>query len=370
MVAGLGVMAAQSEPGDRGGDTDGRDTDIGNTDIGDTDNGAGSVPWERAWHEALYGEAGFYRRAEGPSGHFATTATGLGPGVTELLAQALIVLAQRHGLAHVVEIGAAGGELLTALHRQDPHLQLTGVDVGERPVQLPPSVAWCRSPGGAALPPEAALGDLEALVVAHEWLDVVPCPVVQREDAHQPWRLVEVDQQGQERLGGAADPESQRWLARWVPDAAVLRAEVGTTRDQAAAALLSRLRRGVMLIIDYGHTAQDRPEGGSLVGYRHGRLVPPVPDGSTDITAHVAIDSLGADHVGRQGEALSALVAEPPTPSQEWARRDPVGYLRHLQRRADHRTAVAVGGTGDFHWASWLREPPGSSSEATTTGER
>jgi hypothetical protein len=38
------------------------------------------LPWEAAWREALYGERGFYRRAEGPAGHF-RTATHAAPAV-------------------------------------------------------------------------------------------------------------------------------------------------------------------------------------------------------------------------------------------------------------------------------------------------
>ena len=32
------------------------------------------LPWEQAWAEALYGPRGFYRRPEGPAGHFRTAA--------------------------------------------------------------------------------------------------------------------------------------------------------------------------------------------------------------------------------------------------------------------------------------------------------
>ena len=34
------------------------------------------LPWQRAWQDALYGAHGFYRRAEGPAGHFATAVQG------------------------------------------------------------------------------------------------------------------------------------------------------------------------------------------------------------------------------------------------------------------------------------------------------
>ena len=47
----------------------------------------------------------------------------------------------------------------------------------------------------------------------------------------------------------------------------------------------------MVLAVDYGHLAADRPPTGTLAAHRHGHLVPPVPDGSCDLTAHVAWDS-------------------------------------------------------------------------------
>ena len=55
-----------------------------------------------------------------------------------------------------------------------------GVDVVDRPAGLPERVEWVRSPGGRHLPD---LGSpTGALVLAHEWLDVVPCPVAEADD--------------------------------------------------------------------------------------------------------------------------------------------------------------------------------------------
>ena len=140
----------------------------------DTASGyVGAVDWERAWHEALYGPSGFYRSPAGPAGHF-TTATH-GP-TGSVLARALATLARERGLTHVVDVGAGRGELLAHLYAVEPALRLTGVDVVSRPAGLPDAVSWLDSPGGAGLP--EALDELtQVLVVAHEWLDVVPCPV-------------------------------------------------------------------------------------------------------------------------------------------------------------------------------------------------
>ncbi|MCZ9338904.1 hypothetical protein NGM37_14085, partial [Streptomyces sp. TRM76130] len=43
--------------------------------------------------------------------------------------------------------------------------------------------------------------------------------------------------------------------------------------------------------VDYAHTADARPPFGTLTGFRGGRETRPVPDGSCDITAHVALDA-------------------------------------------------------------------------------
>ena len=134
------------------------------------------VPWREAWHEALYGPQGFYRGAEGPAGHFTTSTHGpLGAPFADALGR----LADREGVHHVVDVGCGRGELLTHLAVQRPDLRLTGVDVVPRPPDLPDAVAWLRSPGGGdELPRE--LTDLDdVLVVAHEWLDVVPCTVAE-----------------------------------------------------------------------------------------------------------------------------------------------------------------------------------------------
>src|SRR5947208_2791006 len=78
------------------------------------------------------------------------------------------------------------------------------------------------------------------------------------------------------------------------PGPAARRAEVGAPRDTAWAGAVRALARGVALAVDYGHLREDRPAFGTLTGFRNGRQVAPVPDGSCDLTAHVAIDSVAA----------------------------------------------------------------------------
>jgi SAM-dependent MidA family methyltransferase len=316
------------------------------------------VPWRVAWHHALYGPRGFYRQPRGPAGHF-TTATQGDSG--QALAQTLWTWADRYGLDGIVDVGAGRGELLQHLYACDPARPLTGLDVVARPPDLPRSIAWMESPGGGELP--MAWQPDRALVVAHEWLDVVPCTVAQvdadgvlREllaPPSSPGSCSELHRnpyphRTNESLGSPLDGPDLEWCQRFWPTIRIGdQVEVGRQRDEAWSALLDRLAPGsVAVAIDFGHEAADRPAEGTLAAYREGRLVDPVPDGTCDLTAHVAVDSLRQTRRLRQRDAVPP--AEPP--DHGLASRDPAAYLGAL---ADHSAAAALrrpGGFGDFWW--------------------
>ena len=315
-------------------------------------------PFDRAWHDALYGPAGFYRRAS-PAQHFRTSVH-----ASPLMAKALARLARGCGLRRVLDIGSGRGELLPALADVDPDLELVGVEVVPRPADLPTSARWVLSPGGGALPP---LDAANALVVAHEWLDNVPCPVLEV-DALGALRVVEVSPQGQQCLAGAPTAAELDWVARWWPvEGAVegTRIEVGLPRDLAWARLVRAAGGSVLLAVDYSHNASTRPAGGTLMGYRAGRPVPPIPDGSCDITAHVALDAVAAATSGlvtasvltTQRAALRALGVDARSPSHDLATRDPVAYLAALARAGEGAELLAPGGLGGFSWLLQSRGP-------------
>jgi SAM-dependent MidA family methyltransferase len=302
-------------------------------------------PWRSAWDVALYGAGGFYRE-HSPADHFRTSVHG-----SDLSAEALLTVARRHGLTRVVDVGAGRGELLRGLHRLDPGLELVAVEVADRPAGLPDAIGWSRS-----LPDR-----VDGLVVAHEWLDNVPCHVVEVDDAGRP-RVVHVDPvTGVESLGLAVDepgvPDTiGAWLDRWWPLAGRepgARAEVGSTRDQAWAGVVGRLGRGLAVAVDYGHTLDRRPPFGALRGYADGREVEPLPDGSRDVTAAVAVDSVAA-RVGaellRQREALAALGLSPARPPLDLATSAPQEYAARLARASQVADLTATGGLGDFYW--------------------
>ena len=310
---------------------------------------SGVVPWREAWHEALYGAGGFYRRPEGPAGHFTTSTHG---PLGALLAGALGRLADRESATHVVDVGCGRGELLTHLAATRPDLRLTGVDVVDRPTELPEHVAWLRSPGGRALPP--GLADLEdVLVVAHEWLDVVPCTVVEVTEGGA-LALVLVDPAtGVEALGPAPDDEDAAWVAAHWPRGVLepgTRMEVGRTRDLAWDDLAARVRSGSLVAVDYGHTRDSRPQHGTLAGYREGTLVAAVPDGTCDLTAHVAVDSLVHDELLTQREALHSLGVRGDRPDHALASTDPAGYLHALTAASSAAALIDPHGLGGFYW--------------------
>lgn len=330
------------------------------------------VPWRQAWHDALYAAGlGFYVAAGGPAAHFTTATHGLSGRV---LAEALVGLWMRDHddpPAVVVDVGAGRGELASHLRaslddsrcsttpsgRVSPwpadaaDARIVAVDVVDRPDGLDERIEWTRSPGGAALPDE--LVDLDdALVIAHEWLDVVPCDVAEV-DGEGSLRYVLVDPAtGAEALGDGLSMLDTVWVSEhWPADQPGERVEIGRSRDLAWRDLVRRVRSGTLVAVDYGHTRAARPRGGSLTAYAAGRQVRPVPDGSCDITAHVAMDSLDHDELRTQREVLRELGVLGRTPPIAQASGDPLGYLRALERAGVEAQLIGSHGFGAFWWA-------------------
>jgi len=302
--------------------------------------------------DALYGPAGFFTTTR-PSAHFRTSAQ------TATFARALRAVLDDLDATlavptlDVVDVGAGGGELLTALSDAPEHWQLTGVDLASRPPGLPDRVAWRHDP------PESLTG----LLVATEWLDNVPLDVAECDEAGVP-RLVLVDDDGAETLGAPVDDP---WLDRWWPlTVPGTRAEIGEPRDTAWSDAVRRVRRGLAVAVDYGHVATTRPPYGTLAGYRDGREVAPVPDGSRDLTAHVAWDPLLAGaRLLTQRDALRALGVSGTRPPLALAHTDPAGYLRALSAASEAGELTDRGGLGGHHW---LVHPVGTALPAWVTG--
>jgi SAM-dependent MidA family methyltransferase len=310
---------------------------------------------------ALYGADGFYRR-ERAVDHFRTSVH-----ASTLFAEAMTRLARECAARTVVDLGAGGGELLREVHRRVPELQLIGVDVSPRPADLPDSIRWTSNFGdletaGAVGPPYLSRDHIDVLVVANEWLDDMPVEVAEVDHAGQA-RLVHVDPtSGKEELGAMPGGDDAAWLAHWWPldDAEPgVRAEVGRPRDEAWASVVRRVHRGVLVAIDYWHHRPDRPPTGTLAGYRAGRMVAPVPDGSCDITAHVALDACAsagieagatATLLTTQRRALRALGFDATLPPRSLAVDDPPSYVRALSEATQAVELLDPAGLGGFGW--------------------
>ncbi len=301
--------------------------------------------------DALYGPDGFYRRTRAGR-HFRTS-----PNASALFAGAMCRLAVtvddalgRPDPFDLIDVGAGDGSLLAAVAANAPaRWRLTAVELAPR---AGTAVRW-----RCDIPPCAGL------LIANEWLDNVPCDVVEL-TADGP-RLVRTDN----TLGAAPSEAAGGWLARWWPLPVIgRRAEIGLGRDEAWAGAVGRLDRGVAVAIDYAHTSSDRPPYGTLTGYRDGRQVAPIADGSCDLTAHVALDAcavaaaagseVSATLLTTQRQALRALGVCPSRPVYGG---DPLGYLRALSSAGEAAELIDPAGLGAF---SWLAQAVGTTLPA------
>ncbi|MFF5053360.1 SAM-dependent methyltransferase [Micromonospora sp. NPDC000663] len=284
-------------------------------------------------------------------------------------------------------------------------VRFTAVEYADRPENLPEDINWT-----AEIPAE-----ITGLLIATEWLDNVPLDVaVHAEDG---WRYVLVEpESGAESTGEPVGPADLDWLTTWWPSATSPppadpdsgsgltstdatsenesgfraarpaqgssltarsrpgcpetphydhRAEIGRPRDEAWANAVRKISRGLAVAVDYGHLSGDRPVDGTLTGYRGGRQVPPVLDGTTDVTAHVAMDSVAsagaavarcAYSLVSQAEALRALGADGGRPPLSLAGTDPAGYVRALAAASAVAELTDPAGLGGH---LWLRQPVG-----------
>lgn len=317
--------------------------------------------WQQAMENALYGPGGFFTRpGNPPSAHFRTSVLAsewFTEAITRLLVRLDTALDRPEPLV-VEDIGAGRGELLAGLAAHAPadlagRLRLVAVERSGRPTPLPDRIEWRATP----------LPRLTGLLLATEWLDNVPVEVAEVDPAGVVRYLLVDPVTGQEQPDTPVTGPDADWLGRWWPlDTPGQRAEIGLPRDQAWATAVTTLDRGVALAVDYGHTREQRPPLGTLTGYRSGRQVPPVPDGTRDLTAHVAIDAVaaaGAAALGAasgeavlltQRQALTQLGVASTRPPLDRATADPAGYLAALAAAGRIGELTDPAGLGGHHW--------------------
>ena len=318
--------------------------------------------WRDAMQRALYGPDGFFSRPDRPgsTGHFRTSAHS-----SPLFATAMLrfVVAADEALGRpdpldVVDIGAGRGDLLRRLAVLAPaylqaRLRLTAVEVAGPPEDLPPGISWQSDP-----PPA---NTMRGLLLATEWLDNVPLDVAGVDDAGRlHYLLVDLDTGG-ERMGGPLTATDADWVDRWWggPLRPGVRVELGAPRDEAWAGAVGALDQGVALTVDYGHLWGARPLWGTLTAFHEGRVTSTVPDGSRDLTAHVAFDSVAAagERVAgapavltSQRTALRALGLDGARPPLGLASTDPAGYVRALSAATQAADLTDPDGLGGHFW--------------------
>ncbi|TDD63110.1 hypothetical protein E1263_01650 [Kribbella antibiotica] len=269
--------------------------------------------YRSAWQQALYGPGGFYRR-ERPAAHFRTSVH-----ASELFGQAIARLARQVGADQVTDIGAGSGELGRVLRAEG--LKVLDIELDD---ELP--------------------DQLTGLVVANEWLDNIPCELAEWDEDGVPRYLT-----AELTPGDVVEGNDLAWLQQWWSGEPGDRAEIGLARDNAWADVVKRLQHGTALAIDYGHVADDRPPYGTLTGFRAGRECEPVLDGSCDITAHVALDSLGGE-VHNQRDMLMQLGVSAKRPPLELASTDSAAYLAALSAAGEAAELLDPSGLGGFGW--------------------
>ncbi|MGW6056917.1 SAM-dependent methyltransferase [Streptomyces sp. NPDC055189] len=299
---------------------------------------------------ALYGPDGFYLRPEGPAGHFRTSAHAsplFAGAVARLLCRVDEALGHPDELAFV-DLGAGRGELTAGVLAALPadvaaRARVCAVERAGRPEGLDPRIEWLdRVPDG-----------ITGLLFANEWLDNVPLDVAEVAPDGVARRVL-VSDDGTESPGGPVGGQDAEWLARWWPLAPEpgLRAEIGRPRDEAWASAAAKLARGLAVAVDYAHDRAGRPPFGTLTGFRAGRETAPVPDGTCDITAHVALDACALPGAAllTQRAALHALGVSGGRPPLSLASSDPAAYVLALTRAGEAAELTAAGGLGDFGW--------------------
>ncbi|WP_246157641.1 SAM-dependent methyltransferase [Catellatospora sichuanensis] len=320
---------------------------------------------------ALYGPDGFFVR-ERPADHFRTSAQS--PHFARAIATLVADVDRALGHPEVfdlVDVGAGRGELLHGVLAALPaplraRVRPVAVEVSDRDggsglapgIGLAPDAGVPSLPGATESPLASGTGlawrtelprGLNGLLLATEWLDNVPLDLA-RDGSYLDKDLNQC---------GSLNAADAAWVERWWPAGPDDIVEVGRSRDEAWADAVGALDAGLALAVDYGHRRDRRPVLPTVTGFRDGREVPPAFDGSTDITCHVAVDSLPTATADwlllDQRSALHHLGVTAQRPPLALASTDPVGYVRALAEASEIGELTATGGLGAHWWlAQWV----------------
>ncbi|KIL41732.1 hypothetical protein SD70_05010 [Gordoniibacillus kamchatkensis] len=276
----------------------------------------GAIPFRDYMEQALYHEQYGYYRTERPKigkeGDFYTSSnvgTVMGEVLAAYAAEAAAALAAPGGRLTVVEFGGGSGrlaaQLLDALRQRGDaaysSVQLVMIETSpfHRTLQ---QEALALHPGKVRWSSEAEWlerGETEGvLAIANELLDAFPVHLLEADDAGRPHQIFvawDADRRRfTERRKPLSDPHIAAYLAaEGVHLAPGQRAEVNLDADAWVARMCKRLRRGRLLVIDYGDVSAElyapHRMRGTLLGYsRHVAAERPYERvGGQDLTAHV-----------------------------------------------------------------------------------
>lgn len=276
------------------------------------------------WIAAATGPAGFWRDSSSRN-HFQTSTAF--PECAEILIREIASLIP---VSNCIDLGSGDGALAARLAELRPEWQVHAVDLRE--VRAPGVTSWVdvwdvrtgRWTTGAVDELWSTLTG-PTVVIAHEFLDDLPCPV-----------------------GPPQHAEHHDWCTQWWPHSE--HPGIGFTRDVAWADVISRLtpRGGVAIAVDYGHVRATRPPSETLRGYRAGRACPVRWDGSVNITADVAMDAVAAAGE-RQGATTHRLTPQHRVVSEHTA--DLLAERSGLDHLLTRNHLTALGSTwGDWWW--------------------
>ena len=219
----------------------------------------------------------------------------------------------------------------------------------------------------------AERGQAEGVVIANELFDAFPVHLVERRGGElREWRVAAAGGGLRFELGEAAAPALAAHFARLgLEPGEGCRAEVSLAAIEAMRGIASRLGRGYLIAIDYGHEAERLyapwRRMGTLAAYRRHS---PQPDplalpGETDLTAHADLTSLAAAAAEHgfeaappvtQAEALIALgIGEQLEAARTRAALDVLAWAE-ARRAAD--TLLAPAGLGRVRVLAAARGAP------------
>ncbi len=285
--------------------------------------GGGFLPFTRYMEIALYAPSlGYYvagARKFGTDGDF-VTGPELSPLYGAALAQQAHAILQATGTQRIVELGAGSGALaasmLNALARcGGPTLSASLV---YSILEVSPDLRQRQRATIAALAPGAAARvewldrlpqDVDGVVVMNEVLDAIaPRVVARRGDAWYERGVAWKDGVLAWEDRPLADPRLLSIARARFPEAGDYASEINPAAEALVGTLARRLRRGALMIVDYGFPRAEyyhpqRSEGTLLGHYRHRSHADPfLWPGLSDLTAHVDFTAIAeaAEAAGMQ----------------------------------------------------------------------